>query len=389
MLARSRNGRPSQVSPRHAPGVRHMSRMKSGANLAEAATTTINGSAETVGVLAHAEHQFAEELTALAKPTTKPRPPRWKLSPWAVATYLLGGNARRWDRDHAEIHRQSPPDRNRHRHARDRPRVAACSACPGTAKSWVSEHLSAAIRATRPCWCKAPPARAKKRSATAGITPACSPKGPSAKALVPSPLMRAMKEGKIARVEELTRIPADVQDTLITDPLRENLADPRAEFRSSEHSRVQPHCHREQPRQGRQRAFERLEATVQHGRLADARNGRRGSGNRPAPASNRSAAHWSFPAEPPGLEEIRRVVTIFRELRDGQTTDGKVKVKQPTGTMSTAEAISRRRSRARPGRPFRRRRDACRPIWRRDSSAPSSKTRCKTASCGTNTSKPS
>ena len=47
-----------------------------------------------------------------------------------------------------------------------------------------------------------------------------------------------------------------------------------------------------------------------------------------------------LPAEPPALEEIRRVVTIFRELRDGVTEDGKTKLKSPTGTLSTAEAIS-------------------------------------------------
>ena len=41
-------------------------------------------------------------------------------------------------------------------------------------------------------------------------------KGPCDEALVPSPVMRAMREGKLARVEELTRIPADVQDALIT-----------------------------------------------------------------------------------------------------------------------------------------------------------------------------
>ncbi len=41
-------------------------------------------------------------------------------------------------------------------------------------------------------------------------------KGPSREALTPSPLMRAMERGKTARVEELTRIPSDVQDTLIT-----------------------------------------------------------------------------------------------------------------------------------------------------------------------------
>jgi hypothetical protein len=33
-------------------------------------------------------------------------------------------------------------------------------------------------------------------------------------------------------------------------------------------------------------------------------------------------------------------VTVFRELRAGQTGDGKTKIKQPSGTMSTREAIS-------------------------------------------------
>ncbi len=47
-----------------------------------------------------------------------------------------------------------------------------------------------------------------------------------------------------------------------------------------------------------------------------------------------------LPNEPPALEEIRRVVTVFRELRDGKTLDGKSKLKQPSGSLSTAEAIS-------------------------------------------------
>ena len=41
-----------------------------------------------------------------------------------------------------------------------------------------------------------------------------------------------------------------------------------------------------------------------------------------------------------GAEEIRRVVTVFRELRQGVTEDGRAKVKSPSGTLSTAEAIS-------------------------------------------------
>jgi hypothetical protein len=48
----------------------------------------------------------------------------------------------------------------------------------------------------------------------------------------------------------------------------------------------------------------------------------------------------ALPAEAPALEQIRRVVAIFRELRSGATEDGKAKVKSPSGTLSTAEAIS-------------------------------------------------
>ena len=47
-----------------------------------------------------------------------------------------------------------------------------------------------------------------------------------------------------------------------------------------------------------------------------------------------------LPAEKPALAEIERVVTIFRELREGKTADNKSKLKSPSGTLSTAEAIS-------------------------------------------------
>ena len=47
-----------------------------------------------------------------------------------------------------------------------------------------------------------------------------------------------------------------------------------------------------------------------------------------------------LPAEPPALQEVARVVRIFRELRNGVTEDGKSKLKSPTATLSTAEAIS-------------------------------------------------
>ena len=47
-----------------------------------------------------------------------------------------------------------------------------------------------------------------------------------------------------------------------------------------------------------------------------------------------------LPAVPAANDEIRRVVTVFRELRVGATEDGRTSLKVPTGSLSTAEAIS-------------------------------------------------
>ena len=70
-------------------------------------------------------------------------------------------------------------------------------------------------------------------------------KGPSHDALTPSPLMRAMELGKIARVEELTRIPSDVQDTLITILSEKTLPIPELRQRSAGGARLQRHRHRQ------------------------------------------------------------------------------------------------------------------------------------------------
>ncbi|RSS27550.1 ATPase, partial [Streptomyces sp. WAC05858] len=56
---------------------------------AAAGPTEAAGAAEALRP--HAEVAFADELSALAAADDRPRPARWRLSPWAVATYLLGG----------------------------------------------------------------------------------------------------------------------------------------------------------------------------------------------------------------------------------------------------------------------------------------------------------
>lgn len=92
----------------------------------------------------HAEQQFANELARLAEHDDRTRPPGWRLSPWAVTLYLLGGEL---------------PDGSRISPKYIGPRrlmeVAVATLAtdrallllgvPGTAKTWVSEHLSAAV----------------------------------------------------------------------------------------------------------------------------------------------------------------------------------------------------------------------------------------------------
>ncbi len=92
----------------------------------------------------HAETLFAEELIALAETDRRPRPPSWKLSPWAVSVYLLGGKL-----DNGfEISPKYIGDRRVIEIAvatLATDRALLLIGVPGTAKTWVSEHLAAAI----------------------------------------------------------------------------------------------------------------------------------------------------------------------------------------------------------------------------------------------------
>jgi MoxR-like ATPase len=170
---------------------------------------------ETALLREHAEQQFAEELNELAKADERQRPPSWRLSPWAVAIYILGGKL-----DNSfEI---SPKYIGQRRLveiaiatlATDR--ALLLLGVPGTAKTWLGEHLAAAISGDSTMLVQGTAGTAEEAIRYGWNYASLLAKGPSREAITPSPVMRAMQNGKIARVEELTRIPSDVQDTLIT-----------------------------------------------------------------------------------------------------------------------------------------------------------------------------
>lgn len=286
----------------------------------------------------HAEHLFANELDELRKTDSKTRTGNWNLSPWAVSTYLLGGKlSNGFEVTPKYIGSRRLIEIAVATLATDR--ALLLYGVPGTAKSWVSEHLTAAISGDSTRLIQGTAGTSEEQMRYGWNYALLLAKGPSADALVPSPLMRAMKDGKLARIEELTRIPADVQDSLITILSEKTLPVPEL---GSEVQAV--------------RGFNVI-ATANNrdkgvNELSSALKRRFNTVILPLPATEdeeigivtkrvkEMGRALELPAEPPAIKEVRRVVQIFRELRDGLTADGKTKVKSPSGTLSTAEAIS-------------------------------------------------
>ncbi|MER2556499.1 MAG: AAA family ATPase [Candidatus Competibacter denitrificans] len=286
----------------------------------------------------HAESQFADELAALQKADTRERPTNWALSPWAVVTYLMGGTLDNGFAVSAKyIGNRRLMETAVSTLATDR--ALLLFGVPGTAKSWVSEHLAAAISGDSTMLIQGTAGTSEEQLRYGWNYAQLLSKGPSKDALVPSPLMRAMELGKTARVEELTRIPADVQDTLITILSEKSLPIPELGMETQA-----------------VRGFNVI-ATANNrdkgiNELSSALKRRFNTVVLPTPATEEEEVAivtkrvgemgraLQLPGEPPALKEVRRVVQIFRELRNGQTEDGKTKLKASSGTLSTAEAIS-------------------------------------------------
>jgi MoxR-like ATPase len=286
----------------------------------------------------HAEQQFAEELEEIAKFDKRQRPPNWKLSPWAVTNYLLGGTLENGfvvspkyigDRRIIEIAVATLTT----------DRALLLIGVPGTAKSWVSEHLSAAISGDSTLLIQGTAGTSEEAIRYGWNYARLLAEGPSMDALVSSPLMRAMEDGKIARVEELTRIPADVQDSLITILSEKMLPIPELgeEVQAIKgFSVIATANDRDKGVNDLSSALKRRFNTVVLP-LPKTLDEEVEIVQRRVESLGRAL---ELPAEPPALEEVRRVVTIFRELRSGVTEDGKTKIKSPSSTLSTAEAIS-------------------------------------------------
>jgi MoxR-like ATPase len=286
----------------------------------------------------HAEQLFAHELDELKKSDSEKRPPNWNLSPQAVVTYILGGKLK----NGFEI---SPKYIGNKRLIEiavatlTTDRALLLYGLPGTAKSWVSEHLSAAISGTSTLIVQGTAGTSEESVRYGWNYARLLAEGPSEKALVETPVMKAMKDGKIARIEELTRIGSDVQDTLITILSEKTLPVPELNIEVQAvkgFNVIATANNRDKGVNELSGALKRRFNTVILP-LPDNMDEEIDIVRRRVQSFEKT---MELPAEPPAVAEIKRIVTIFRELRSGVTLDGKTKIKVPSGSLSTAEAIS-------------------------------------------------
>lgn len=285
-----------------------------------------------------AETVFAHELSSLKAADKAEKPEGWVLSPKAVVTYVLGGKAA----DGTVI---SP------KHVGSRRLIETAVATlatdrallllgvPGTAKSWVSEHLAAGIAGDSKMVVQCTSGTDENQIRYSWNYAKLLAKGPSPDALVQTPLYRAMDQGKLCRLEELTRMGSDVQDTLIT-VLSEKMM-PVPELNSAVYAKrgfniIATANNRDKGVNELSSALKRRFNVVvlplpddieEEVAIVTRRVGEMGGG-------------LSLPVPKGTAAEVERIVTIFRELRDGKTLDGKTALKVPSGSLSTAEAIA-------------------------------------------------
>jgi len=286
----------------------------------------------------HAEQLFAEELEELKKQDQEKRPQNWLLSPQSVVTYLIGGKLKNgFEVTPKYIGSKRLMEIAVATLATDR--ALLLYGLPGTAKSWVSEHLAAGISGDSTMIIQGTAGTSEESIRYGWNYARLLAEGPSRNALVETPVLRAMQDGKIARIEELTRISADVQDTLITILSEKTLPIPElnTEVQASKGFNIIATAN------NRDKGVNELSSALKR---------RFNTVILPVPESMEEEIDivrrrvesfekvMELPAERPAVEEIRRIVTIFRELRNGVTLDGKTKLKSPGSTLSTAEAIS-------------------------------------------------
>ena len=284
-----------------------------------------------------AEQLYEKEIRTLIANESDPVPAGWQMSPRSVLTYLMGG--------------KSGDTVITPKYMGDRRLMEICIATlitdrallligePGTAKSWISEHLTAAINGNSSQVIQGTAGTTEEQIRYSWNYALLLAKGPSFESLVKSPVYHAMETGTIARIEEISRCASEVQDALISILSEKRISVPElsAEVAAKKgFSIIATANTRDKGVNEMSAALKRRFNIVVLPPPADLQTEIEIVRSRAAQLS----ADLQLTAKLPDQSAFEKIVTVFRELRLGRTLDGQVKVKSPGGVLSAAEAIS-------------------------------------------------
>ncbi|GAA1866947.1 AAA family ATPase [Myceligenerans crystallogenes] len=284
------------------------------------------------------EVRHAAELAALAAWDAErgaDLPPGWRLSPRAVRAFVVGdeklGVSRKFYGDDPLVDRAVVALMGR--------QGLMLVGEPGTAKSMLSELLSAAVSGSSTLTVQGTAATTEDHVRYSWNYALLVSEGPTERSLVPSPVMTGMRAGSLVRFEEITRCAPEIQDTLVSVLSEKQLMIP--ELGPAARVAARGGFNVIATANLKDRGVHEMSAALK----------RRFSFETVAPVKDRDfeielverqlTAELGAPGERPEVprDVLEVLVTVFQELRTGTTRDG-APVKRPETVMSTAEAVN-------------------------------------------------
>ena len=293
-----------------------------------------------------AEVRYRVQLEALKQADGDAKPPSWKLSPRSVLQYVVGtkkpikatinGKAvevpitRKFFGDDAIVERSIVTLASE--------RALLLVGEPGTGKSWLSEHLAAAISGCSTLTIQGTAGTTEDQLKYSWNIARVIAEGPKPENLIQSPTMLAMRSGALVRFEEITRCVADVQDALVSVLSDKAIAIPELPDANMVFARpgfniIATANTRDQGVNELSAALKRRFNYIHIPVVSDEKTELEIVRDRSADLMQR----YKIPAK---IDEpvLAMLATVFRDMRSGTTADG-VSVQKPSTTVSTAEAI--------------------------------------------------
>jgi MoxR-like ATPase len=287
-----------------------------------------------------AEARHAEDLATLAAWDDGPRPPGWRLTPRAVVTFIVGSGG---EKIRGRVITE--------KFVGDRALVERCvvTLCgsrglmlvgePGTAKSMLSELLSAAVSGTSALTVQGTAGTTEDQLRYGWNYALLIARGPSPEALVPSPVLQAMRSGAVVRIEEITRCLPEVQDALVSVLSERALAVP--ELGGGHLEAARPGFNLIATANLRDRGVSEMSAALKRRFNFETVPPIADLAREQALVRAQATASLAQVGLPFTLDDavLEALVTVFSDLRNGRTVEGWA-VEKPAAVLSTAEAVS-------------------------------------------------